>query len=107
MRPLLTTVMLLASAAAFAPSRHQINLHRQRTNNLIIMSRSTSQETMPYKPNSEPRTGFAQQLLNFALASPLWEFVLVPQARASIVKTAEGILYFSSTVFFGYCISVP
>ena len=38
---------------------------------------------------STPREGFTQQLLNIALKSPLWEYVLVPQARASIVKTAE------------------
>jgi len=38
---------------------------------------------------SKPREGFTQQLLNIALKSPLWEYVLVPQARASIVKTAE------------------
>ena len=38
---------------------------------------------------AEPRSGFAQQLLNIALASPLWEYVMVPQARASIIKTAE------------------
>ena len=38
---------------------------------------------------SNPREGFTQQLLNIALKSPLWEYVLVPQARASIVKTAE------------------
>lgn len=38
---------------------------------------------------AKPRTGLAQQLLNFALASPLWEHVLVPQAKATIVKTAE------------------
>ena len=38
---------------------------------------------------AKPRTGLAQQLLNVALATPLWEFVLVPQAKATIVKTAE------------------
>ncbi|KAL7524149.1 hypothetical protein ACHAXR_000458, partial [Thalassiosira sp. AJA248-18] len=38
---------------------------------------------------AKPRSGFAQQLLDVALASPIWEYVLVPQARASIVKTAE------------------
>jgi ubiquinone/menaquinone biosynthesis C-methylase UbiE len=37
-----------------------------------------------------PRTGFSQTLLNFALESPLWKLVLVPQARANIVKTAEA-----------------
>lgn len=38
---------------------------------------------------AKTRTGLAQQLLNFALASPLWEHVLVPQAKATIIKTAE------------------
>jgi hypothetical protein len=37
-----------------------------------------------------PRTGFGQTVLNFALASPLWKHVLVPQARATMVKTAEA-----------------
>jgi len=55
----------------------------------MILATSTSKESGASKPKSEPRSGFAQQLLNFALASPLWEYVLVPQARASIVKTAE------------------
>ena len=39
---------------------------------------------------AQPRTGLAQNLLNFALSSPLWRYVLVPQARANIVKTAES-----------------
>ena len=39
---------------------------------------------------AQPRTGLAQNLLNFALSSPLWKYVLVPQARANIVKTAES-----------------
>ena len=38
---------------------------------------------------AKPRSGLAQQLLNLALASPLWDYVLVPQAKATIVKTAE------------------
>jgi ubiquinone/menaquinone biosynthesis C-methylase UbiE len=37
-----------------------------------------------------PRSGLAQTLLNFALASPLWKYVLVPQARATMEKTAEA-----------------
>ena len=41
------------------------------------------------EPRSKPRSGIAQQLLSLALASPIWTYVLVPQARASIVKTAE------------------
>jgi len=39
---------------------------------------------------AQPRTGLAQGLLNFALSTPLWKYVLVPQARANIVKTAES-----------------
>ena len=39
--------------------------------------------------SAPPRTGFAQSLLNLALASPLWKHVLVPQARQKIVDTAE------------------
>lgn len=38
---------------------------------------------------AEPRTGLAQWLLDVALTSPIWTHVLVPQARASIVRTAE------------------
>ena len=38
---------------------------------------------------AKPRSGLGQQLLDIALHSPIWEYVLVPQARASIVKTAE------------------
>jgi hypothetical protein len=38
---------------------------------------------------AKPRTGIAQQLLDIALASPIWTYILVPQARASSVRTAE------------------
>ena len=60
---------------------HSITQHQQRrrhNNNCIELNATAS-----------PRTGIAQQLLNIALKSPLWEYILVPQARASIVKTAE------------------
>jgi hypothetical protein len=40
-------------------------------------------------PPAKPRSGLAQKILNLALASPLWDYVLVPQAKATIVKTAE------------------
>lgn len=39
---------------------------------------------------AQPRSGLLQNMLNFALDSPLWKAVLVPQARANIVKTAEA-----------------
>jgi ubiquinone/menaquinone biosynthesis C-methylase UbiE len=38
---------------------------------------------------SNPRTGFAQWLLDVALESPIWKHVLVPQARQKIISTAE------------------
>lgn len=37
-----------------------------------------------------PRTGLAQKVLDFALTTPLWKYVLVPQARSTMVKTAES-----------------
>ena len=37
-----------------------------------------------------PRTGLAQTLLNIALKSPLWKHVMVPEARKTMVKTAEA-----------------
>ena len=37
-----------------------------------------------------PRTGFAQQLLNWALETPVWKYLLVPQARKTMVNTAEA-----------------
>ena len=37
-----------------------------------------------------PRSGFAQQFLDFALKTPLWKHILVPQARSTMVKTAES-----------------
>lgn len=49
-------------------------------------------------PSPSARTGLGQSLLNWALASPLWTHVLVPQARQKIVGTAEenGIPWKSS-----------
>ena len=39
---------------------------------------------------SQPaQTSLGQSLLNFALESPLWKYVLVPQARKKIVNTAQ------------------
>ena len=47
------------------------------------------------KSRQQPRVGFAQHLLNFALQSPLWQYVLVPAARQKIIDTAQanGILW--------------
>ena len=80
---------MFATTAAFAPN----NQHSHMSKDLESLS-TTSTTTLHQTTNksrSQPRSGFAQNLLNLALASPLWEYVLVPQARASIVKTAEGM----------------
>ncbi len=54
-------------------------------------SKSSLQSSTPSSlPKAKPRTGIAQNILNFALNSPLWKLVLVPQARSNIVKTAEA-----------------
>ena len=66
---------------------------------------STRQPTCQFQASSDvststrapPRTGFAQTLLNYALNSPLWKQVLVPQARQNIVKTAEVCMPTSCT----------
>ncbi|KAL7547924.1 hypothetical protein ACHAWF_011196 [Thalassiosira exigua] len=39
---------------------------------------------------SRPRSGPLQTLLDLALSSPLWTYVLVPRARATMVSTAEA-----------------
>ena len=42
-------------------------------------------------PTPPPRrTGFGQKLLDFALQTPIWKYVMVPRARANIAKTAEA-----------------
>ena len=65
------------------PSQQQSRVSR----NQRLYATANTQQISKSKPRG--REGFAQQLLNIALKSPLWEYVLVPQARASIVKTAE------------------
>ena len=91
--PLLVVVAFAffhVEASAFAPASHRRPLSPQRHRaQLLVRSMQQAAETGA-KPRSQPRSGLGQQLLNLALASPLWEYVLVPQARASIVKTAEG-----------------
>lgn len=51
-----------------------------------LASSTTDQSAGSYAP----RTGLAQSLLNFALESPLWTYVLVPQARKTMETTAEA-----------------
>ena len=53
-------------------------------------SSTSTTTTVVRKPKAKPRTGIAQRILDYALTSPLWKLVLVPQARNNIVKTAEA-----------------
>jgi ubiquinone/menaquinone biosynthesis C-methylase UbiE len=54
---------------------------------LRVPLRSTTVTTEVKAP---PRSGLAQQALDFALKTPLWKHILVPQARSTMVKTAES-----------------
>ena len=82
---------------------HHIQLHHQSSNKGthnrasttittttgLLMS-SGSDGTSTTSTRAPPRTGFSQTLLNWALESPLWKLLLVPQARATMVRTAEA-----------------
>lgn len=57
---------------------------------IVPFSSSTRLFDAASNSRAPPRTGLAQTLLDFALASPLWKYLLVPQARATMVKTAES-----------------
>jgi len=64
-----------------------------RSNSVPFLRPTTTSLTLA-ATNSEvkapPRTGFGQQILDFALTTPLWKHILVPQARSTMVKTAES-----------------
>jgi hypothetical protein len=53
-------------------------------------SSSSSLFSLPGRPPPTRRPPVAQRVLNAVLQSPLYEMVLVPQARATMVKTAEA-----------------
>jgi len=53
-----------------------------------IKNSSETTRTRTTTSKSKPRTGLGQSMLDVALQSPLWEHVLVPQARQTMVKTA-------------------
>lgn len=56
----------------------------------ITISCSSGLSSTLQESKAKPRSGILQGLLNVALESPLWKSVLVPQARANIVNTAEA-----------------
>lgn len=65
--------------------------HWSNTPSTRLRLASTTEETQSTTSGSyAPRTGLAQSLLNFALESPLWKYVLVPQARKTMIDTAEA-----------------
>jgi hypothetical protein len=74
--------LCLTTTLAF-PTRITTTPRFQRS----ILKASTDTNTGSIR--APPRTGLAQKLLNVALKSPLWKYVLVPQARQTMVKTAE------------------
>jgi ubiquinone/menaquinone biosynthesis C-methylase UbiE len=55
-----------------------------------LASATTDTKASQEQNKAPPRTGFAQQILDFALTTPIWKYVLVPQARSTMVKTAEA-----------------
>eukprot|EP00533_Pseudo-nitzschia_delicatissima_P003868 CAMPEP_0116091322 /NCGR_PEP_ID=MMETSP0327-20121206/7443_1 /TAXON_ID=44447 /ORGANISM="Pseudo-nitzschia delicatissima, Strain B596" /LENGTH=449 /DNA_ID=CAMNT_0003582665 /DNA_START=58 /DNA_END=1407 /DNA_ORIENTATION=- len=70
------------------PSSTRISVLPQRSGSINGLMASSGGDGSTVR--APPRTGFAQTLLNFALESPLWKLILVPQARATMVKTAEA-----------------
>jgi len=69
---------------------------RQHQRQLHSLATSTEDSTATTRRRQQPRrVGWAQQLLDFALQSPLWKHVLVPAARQKIIDTAQanGILW--------------
>ena len=56
----------------------------------ILLYLFSRRRTTAFETRAPPRTGIAQKILDFALETPIWKFVLVPQARATMVKTAES-----------------
>ena len=90
----LSLFLTATPAMALVPTSHhpfsaRNAFHRQHSRfpNGLMASTETADGSSTRAP---PRTGFAQTLLNFALESPLWKLILVPQARATMVKTAEA-----------------
>lgn len=94
-------LLLFALAAANGCSAflHSNGINIVRRDGVLLLHSSSTQQ--PIEPKSQPRSGIAQELLNLALKSPLWTYVMVPQARASIVKTAEsnGIKWMNAKIW--------
>lgn len=83
-------VLLLGGAANEHVNAFQPHKFASRFSRATVLCASAAPADDGAQPRAEPRTGPAQMLLNAALSSPLWKYLLVPQARATIVKTAEA-----------------
>ena len=92
-------VLIATPIVALAPTRSHLPSYRYGSRSQHLQSstalmgssdRASGKTSVGTSTRAPPRTGFAQTLLNIALESPLWKLVLVPQARANIVQTAEA-----------------
>lgn len=83
---LLSLLALLSLTGAFSPLPSHFPQHAAASTTSLAESKSTTAPTTAYSP----RTGMLQSLLNLALNSPLWQYVLVPQARQKMVDTAAS-----------------
>ena len=84
---IVVSLLLAGKTVAFTPQHNNPTRAISISKTRLDLSSPTTATSSPKAP---PRTGFAQTLLNLALASPFWKLVLVPQARANLVNTAEA-----------------
>lgn len=75
--------LILIALALIVSSSTGFVVQVQLPHNAVI-----NKKTQLSAASSSPRTGILQSLLNIALDSPLWTYVLVPQARQKMVNTA-------------------
>eukprot|EP00562_Extubocellulus_spinifer_P011821 CAMPEP_0178555552 /NCGR_PEP_ID=MMETSP0697-20121206/8924_1 /TAXON_ID=265572 /ORGANISM="Extubocellulus spinifer, Strain CCMP396" /LENGTH=414 /DNA_ID=CAMNT_0020188569 /DNA_START=140 /DNA_END=1387 /DNA_ORIENTATION=- len=89
---MMNCLRLLVVVAALTEAFHPAHLGRPLSSKFMTTTplHASSNGTNSNLPRAEPRIGILQSLLDIALNSPLWKLVLVPQARANIVKTAES-----------------
>ena len=83
-----TALCFGGDAFAFQPSSPLVS---RRHATIARRAQPGAEAQTQVEPNgAKPRSGPLQSLLNIALASPFWKYILVPNARANIVKTAEA-----------------
>lgn len=75
----LIALLLPLSVIGFAPSSQSQSPPRVSSSTIKLHENATT-----------PSPSLAQSFLNFALESPLWKHVMVPQARRKMQKTAES-----------------